>query len=420
MKPCAPLSLSIAIAFAPPIEPVFASGHASASVARDRSGSGDRCPHLETAAPRHAGVPVKKGNALVGAIRWDGWYRGSPYVSVLAPDEWRYRHPFYARTLADGQLEAFSDSQEVMDQEIAYAAAGGIDFWIFNMYVLRDPQGNPLVDPTNGWKAEDMNRSRKYYLSSQLKSKVKFSLMMGMPGSGDYYFGQHNWDFEVQEAIGQMQEPSYQRVMRRRPLVFFWLAGEDPEKILGSWRKLRQMLDDFRKKARRAGMKNPYIAALVWSADEGERAVAELGVNAVTSYTSPIPGGYEDPDNYTWFPYDALAQADSALWNSFRDAGLKAIPTVSAGWDPRPHRDDVWGYGGYTSGPVVEYATAEQIATHLGEGVQWIRGNPASAEASTIIMYAWNELSEGGWIVPTHSEGTTRLDAIRQVLRPGQ
>lgn len=307
-----------------------------------------------------------------------------------------------------------------MDQEIAYAAAGGIDFWIFNMYVLRDHQGNPLVDPTNGWKAEDMNRSRKYYLSSRHKSKVNFSLMMGMPGSGDYYFGQHNWDFEVREAIAQMREPSYQKVMRRRPLVFFWLAGEDPEKILGSWQKLRLMLDDVRRKVRRAGMKNPYIAALVWSADEGQRAVTELGVNAVTSYTSPIPGGYEDPDNYSWFPYDALAQADSTMWNSFRDMGLKAIPTVSAGWDPRPHRDDVWGYGGYTSGPVVEYATPDQIATHLGEGVQWLRDYPASAEAKTIIMYAWNELSEGGWIVPTHSEGTARLEAIRQVLRAGR
>ncbi len=63
-----------------------------------------------------------------------------------------------------------SVSQAVMDQEIAYAAANGIDYWIFLMYIVRDEQGNPLVDET-GWKADDMNLSRQYYLSSPYKQR---------------------------------------------------------------------------------------------------------------------------------------------------------------------------------------------------------------------------------------------------------
>ncbi len=35
-----------------------------------------------------------------------------------------------------------------------------------------------------------------------------------------------------------------------------------------------------------------------------------------------------------------------------------------------------------------------------------------------MLIYAWDEFSEGGWICPTLSEGTARLDAIRGVLRP--
>ncbi len=31
---------------------------------------------------------------------------------------------------------------------------------------------------------------------------------------------------------------------------------------------------------------------------------------------------------------------------------------------------------------------------------------------------AWNEFDEGGWLCPSLSEGSARLDALRAVLRP--
>ncbi len=39
-----------------------------------------------------------------------------------------------------------------------------------------------------------------------------------------------------------------------------------------------------------------------------------------------------------------------------------------------------------------------------------------------VLICAWNELDEGGWLVPVlpppHGEGTARLDALRKVLKP--
>jgi len=32
-------------------------------------------------------------------------------------------------------------------------------------------------------------------------------------------------------------------------------------------------------------------------------------------------------------------------------------------------------------------------------------------------MYAWNEFDEGGWICPTLGNNTSRLDAIRKILK---
>jgi hypothetical protein len=37
-----------------------------------------------------------------------------------------------------------------------------------------------------------------------------------------------------------------------------------------------------------------------------------------------------------------------------------------------------------------------------------------------VIIYAWNEFDEGGWICPTISEGTSRLDAISKVLKEAE
>jgi len=56
---------------------------------------------------------------VVGAIRWDGWWRGSPYARCLDPEQWHYRLPFYGRVVAPDKVELSPESQQVMDAEIA-------------------------------------------------------------------------------------------------------------------------------------------------------------------------------------------------------------------------------------------------------------------------------------------------------------
>jgi len=41
----------------------------------------------------------------------------------------------------------------------------------------------------------------------------------------------------------------------------------------------------------------------------------------------------------------------------------------------------------------------------------------ASASSRAVIIYAWDENDEGGWLVPTLGEGTARLDALAKVLK---
>ena len=68
-------------------------------------------------------------------------------------------------------------------------------------------------------------------------------------------------------------------------------------------------------------------------------------------------------------------------------------------------------------------ATPEQLARHVRDAIQWTQANRDLNPANAVIIYAWNENNEGGWLVPTLNSRDTadmsRLDALRRVLRSG-
>jgi hypothetical protein len=108
----------------------------------------------------------------VGAIRWDAWFTDAvnPYENNLADKQWHGRLPFYAKIISDTKVEVRGDTQAAVDQEIAYAKAGGIDYWAFLYY--REGIRN------DGFNHGYMNRARRLYLTSQHKSDVNFCLIV--------------------------------------------------------------------------------------------------------------------------------------------------------------------------------------------------------------------------------------------------
>ena len=63
-----------------------------------------------------------------------------------------------------------------------------------------------------------------------------------------------------------------------------------------------------------------------------------------------------------------------------------------------------------------EQPTAAELAEHLRTAIEWANAHPTLVPSRTLLIYAWNENDEGGWLVPTQQEGTARLDALREVL----
>jgi len=62
--------------------------------------------------------------------------------------------------------------------------------------------------------------------------------------------------------------------------------------------------------------------------------------------------------------------------------------------------------------------TPEEIAGQLADAIAYVRAEPSLNEAQSVLIFAWNEFDEGGWICPNLPSygGTERLDAIAGVL----
>jgi hypothetical protein len=148
-----------------------------------------------------------------------------------------------------------------------------------------------------------------------------------------------------------------------------------------------------------------------------------IAASAVSNYvprlfpTFPVPASAAD--------LDTVCQA---WWAQNVATGFKVVPNALLGFDKRPMIElppvnttpTPW------LGDSVYFArgTNAQIATHLQNCVNFIGANQPACDSKLMLVYAWNELSEGGTggiptigDPPTGSPPTTALlSAIKPVL----
>lgn len=336
--------------------------------------------------------PQTTDTLQVGVIRWDAWTEWEKYKRFLYPPQWHYRLPFYARVNDGGTVEIRGDRMEVMNREIAYASDAGIDYWAWCWY-----------DPTTSEAAENhMNDALELYRKSERRSLVNYCLI------GPGYFATVHWEDTVKRFVAMFKEPNYQKVLGDRPL-FYYFAAEEAVPHFGSREKAQSAIKELREESMAQGAGEPYIVALSFWPDKGAQALAAVGFDAIGAYCNP-PGA----ENRA-LEYSELTGLNRWFWNACKETGLPVVPPVNAGWDPRPRRalEQVSNEGNWC--PEVD---PRELAAHVADAARWVRDNQEACEAKTLLIYAWNEFDEGGWICPTLSEGTARLDAIRKALGP--
>lgn len=341
---------------------------------------------------------------IVGAIRWDGWYGAGGVVkqteASLGQPKYQFRLPWFARVIGEDKVSINGDSQAIVEQEIAYAAEAGLNYWAFVDYWDEDP---------------NMHLALNRYLGAKNKKDVRFCFVE----EGHRLDKVHTQGWT--RLVKHFRHPDYQTVLNGRPLLFVFVKTTRLGKP--EWAELKRQ-------AIAAGLKAPYLVLMGWNPEQDAKDMTALGFDAVSAYAYGGSYSMEQPSFA-----EQCAFIRRARWEKCRTLHIPSITFASAGWDTRPRNErppswmkDVPATPDPTppaqQKPLIDSvsATPDELAAHICEAVAWTRANRDLNPANAVIIYAWNEHDEGGWLQPTlGTDGRPnedRIQSLGKVLRP--
>lgn len=336
---------------------------------------------------------------FVGAYYFGGWQRSpnyhldAPYSLLLKPS-YKNRKPLCGW---------FDDQQEVMDRELVWAARGDISFFAFLWY----------WPGAMGQEENKLNYPLGCYFNSKnkAKDKIKFCIVYTNHDKFDILPGKE-WDYYSHLWTEWMDRDDYLRISVNnneptKPLFIIW----SPQQFHDHWRKnrggARAALDKLRVLAFNHGLPGLNIAGC--GDPIASREIFENdGYDIITGY------------NFHWIGnmkvgrpgiYDSLALKHIPIWDSMTIISKAAIPVITSGWDLRPWPEAIKVSSYYEDRSPKKYKHFCQITK------KWIdKHENQVVRPKTVLIYAWNELGEGGYILPTVGDGYAFLDATKEVF----
>jgi hypothetical protein len=184
-------------------------------------------------------------------------------------------------------------------------------------------------------------------------------------------------------------------------------------------------IDDFRRRVRAAGFPDLHLNVSVWSVSvlPSEQAMGKqarldalvrLGVASATTYAWVHHVDWSRQD----FPhgsYAAAAEDNYAAWDRYRSSlPVPYQPNVSMGWDPSPRtvQTDVYEAQGYPFTSILAGNTPQAFRAALERARDFVAGQAAPM----VTLNAWNEWTEGSYLLPDSVHGTAYLEQIRTVF----
>lgn len=356
------------------------------------------CAGVLVATAAHATAPK------VGAYYFEGWYADDPNApGAFATEELRNNFPDRRATYMDDLWRA--DTVEAMEKQIDLAADAGISFFAFNWYWY----GSPEVTLGDG-----INRGLKNFLLASNSDRMEFSISVN--NSGPSAIAQNQWQSAVDMLTPYLAHERYVTVGNKPMLNLF--EPTDPNIPFQYIQSAAQSagLSGVSLTGDSRGDASQFDNVGLYAAIPGYKVGQALSM-PYKNLTYVMDGIAPDPSD-PW--------ADPGVWN--RDAsgivpGEQAfIPTVMAGFDERPWTDPDTSW--YFNNP--EYwvdgenwgRTPLAFAEHFQHAIDWLDNNPElSTEERIIMLYAWNEFGEGGYLAPTLGDPNGEyLRALRNVI----
>ena len=358
----------------------------------------------------NAGLFVK-----VGAIRWDAWVgeRWSAGLEVerillgilmsnpdaAAVSDYHFRVPWFGIIQPNNKVLARYTDILTVEREMRFAKAAGIDYWAPVWYGDHNNTGGSL--------------QRNLWIKSLQRNSLQWC---------------HTFDGNFHGAVGDCTTPgqkklisdmvaidfesdAYVKTNSGRPVFFIHDANDS----------YATCVDALYAECALQGVPDPFviIGTFEKNTDKINQVVATCRASGISSY---VVAGKDD------LAYSANATMERERWSIWNNCNGVAVPTVTSGWDNRPryYCGCPW-YADMESlrNSWIQFPTPTELQKQVEEAIRFTQDNPKATDFKSIIIYAWNEYDEGGFIAPTLFELQDRanngrpvkLDAINRALQ---
>jgi hypothetical protein len=302
-------------------------------------------------------------------------------------------------------------------REIDLAADHGIGVFMFDWYWY---SGVRLME-------EALERG---FLKAPNNQRLKFCLMWANHDWADYFPAPYDkpWNswLPLRHSVEDLnrvfeyciehyfREPNYWKVDGR---LFFSIFQIDKFiRELGGPERVRGLLAGLDEKLRQAGLPPVHWNAIQSGPPEVAARWKEAGFHSiVTSYNINDSG--KTPSGLTQ-QYEDLMAMHQRAWESLSNAALTQFPVVTMGWDvtPRCEHNVPWPFAktSYPYGHVVLGNTPERFGRLCRMAREFVAADPKKPYA--VFVNAWNEWTEGCYLLPEEKYGTAYLEALKSAF----
>lgn len=326
------------------------------------------------------------------------WHDRAPFFCRLTKDVPKIDHPANAGPLWFNHPFDKKRLQNAMDQEIRFAHGAGIDFFIYH--------GPARALQKNGW---ELLNNLDAHMASELPEAKQMKFVWALYGHEAMNYTRSKVALMMDETLDYIKRPNWQTVLDVRPLIPVLWPDHFREQLASAGGKEamsgREFVQYIRKRVREAGLNNPYIVGMTVPARSYERAVewkAE-GYDAFSDYAGGYGGAHAERDRSPSYA-EATKSMVTHLEKHFVGQPLPSLPPCTSMQYPWPRALD-----DKTNQPLdkwYHYKWPEKgdMTARIKAMLDLVAAHPKDFEAQAMIMYSWNEHSEGGGLCPTMGE----------------
>ena len=363
----------------------------------------------------------------VAAIVWPA-YHPAPRWKELGlfehgNGEWQYVYSAVSKFKDDNQpivpLWGYEpeDNPIVIARRIDAALASGINVFMYDWYWYC---GRPFLENAlnNGFLKAPNNERMKFFLmyanhnvnrlwdkTAGLKEKGK------LIWKADITFDEFKENI-VPRWIGYFKKSNYYKLDGKPVLAVFdmnnFISG------MGSPEKAKEALLYFRNAVKNAGFNGLHLMSITWNG---------VPFGRIPNNNRPAPAdvvkyyGFDSVSMYNWTgatkgnrTYIDLCEKTIATYdNLLKDYG-QFYPVVSTGWDTNPRFPD------NEKRPILHNKNPLDYEKALRKSKAWVDKNIPAGKQKLILINAWNEWTEGGYLEPDKVFGYGYLNATARVF----